>query len=807
MASILSNFEYDIFVSYRHNDNRSGWVTEFVNALQEELAATIKEPLTVYFDKNPHTGLLETHDVDDSLKEKLKCLIFIPIISQTYCDPKSFAWNNEFLVFLQLAGADSIGLKVKLRNGNTTSRVLPIRIHELDVHDKKIIEAELGPLRAIDFTYQSAGVNRPLRPKDDESSKGSQNVYRDQVNKTANAIKEIIAGIQGRQGVVASSENAEREPALASQFFESRKRKKLKLQLPGVRALLVLCLMLIVLLAIALAYTNSDSISNEEDFQIPTITSVNLPDSISLSFMAGPLRVGRRGLDISPDGKTIAFVSMDSTGTTTLYLRPIGEERIIQLPGTNGAFSPFFSPDSKWIAYFTNDKLIKISVDGSVKETLTLTPNPVDGIWDSDDRIVWTAHEGISFNSIGSNGQDFKTLKSTMRFWSRAVRFGVDLYITTNSYGEAYVVSFAGGVGKLILRNGSCQAICNDELFFIKDTNLLAIGFDAENQTTVGNPRIIEKGICVDSYRNGQISFSRNGTLIYATGTNTQVGQLVWYNSAGQFSNLPFKPELFGTFSLSPDGKNMAIIKRGEQTELWNYDLVDPTKNVQLSQQGVASSTVWSRYNNWVYYQSYQNGKVQIIRRDASGRSDPEFILTNDSLRFFIDLDKDGVLLCGTTEAGGLSDLNFYSHNKSEVRYSFVSRKGVNETLSKFIPNDWLAFTSDQTGRSEVFISDLLNPSVRIQVSFEGGEEPRYNTVNNTLYYRNGNKLMAALLVFDANRKATLGTSHVVFEDDNWVNVAGYSYEISTDGKKFLMVRAVGKRKTNEIKVMQNFIE
>jgi hypothetical protein len=84
MSSLLSDFEYNIFISYRHNDNRAGWVTEFVNALQEELASTIKEPLTIYFDQNPHDGLLETHDVDDSLNEKLKCLIFIPIVSQTY---------------------------------------------------------------------------------------------------------------------------------------------------------------------------------------------------------------------------------------------------------------------------------------------------------------------------------------------------------------------------------------------------------------------------------------------------------------------------------------------------------------------------------------------------------------------------------------------------------------------------------------------------------------------------------------------------------------------------------------------------
>jgi len=77
-----------------------------------------------YFDINPHDGLLETHDVDASLKDKLKCLVFIPIISRTYCDPKSFAWEHEFKVFVEQASKDQFGLKVKLPNGNVSSRVL-----------------------------------------------------------------------------------------------------------------------------------------------------------------------------------------------------------------------------------------------------------------------------------------------------------------------------------------------------------------------------------------------------------------------------------------------------------------------------------------------------------------------------------------------------------------------------------------------------------------------------------------------------------------------------------------------------------
>ena len=114
MPSIIPGFEYDIFISYRQKDNKyDGWVSEFVDNLSKEIDATFKEDISIYFDENPHDGLLETHVVDKSLESKLKCLIFIPIISKTYCDPKSFAWQNEFCAFNNLAKKDQIGRDIK----------------------------------------------------------------------------------------------------------------------------------------------------------------------------------------------------------------------------------------------------------------------------------------------------------------------------------------------------------------------------------------------------------------------------------------------------------------------------------------------------------------------------------------------------------------------------------------------------------------------------------------------------------------------------------------------------------------------
>jgi len=201
MASQIPGFEYDIFISYRQKDNKGErWVTEFVEALKTELDSTFKEEVSVYFDVNPHDGLLEIHDVDDSLKKKLKCIVFIPVISQTYCDTNSFAWEHEFKAFVEQSSSDKFGLKVSLPNGNVINRVLPVRIHELDFTDIKLCESVLGSvLRGIEFVYKAPGVNRPLRGSEEHPQDNiNKTYYRDQINKVANGLKEIISALKNQ---------------------------------------------------------------------------------------------------------------------------------------------------------------------------------------------------------------------------------------------------------------------------------------------------------------------------------------------------------------------------------------------------------------------------------------------------------------------------------------------------------------------------------------------------------------------------------------------------------------------------------
>jgi tetratricopeptide (TPR) repeat protein len=200
MPSIIEGYNYDIFISYRQKDNKGDkWVSKFVDALKTELEATFKEDISVYFDENPHDRLQETHNVDKSLEGKLKCLILIPILSQTYCDPNSYAWQYEFLAFDKLAREDHFGRDVRLKSGNVASRILPIRIHDLEQEDIKLFEKETGSvLRAIDFIFKTTtGVSRPLLSIEDHPNDNlNKTFYRDQINKVAHAIKEIVFGMK-----------------------------------------------------------------------------------------------------------------------------------------------------------------------------------------------------------------------------------------------------------------------------------------------------------------------------------------------------------------------------------------------------------------------------------------------------------------------------------------------------------------------------------------------------------------------------------------------------------------------------------
>ncbi|HIJ14769.1 MAG: hypothetical protein A2X03_11620 [Bacteroidetes bacterium GWA2_40_15] len=253
MSSNIENYSYDIFISYRQKDNKGDrWVSRFVEALKTELDATFKEDISIYFDENPHDRLQETHNVDKSLEGKLKCLIFIPILSQTYCDPNSYAWQYEFLAFLKMAETDRFGKDIKLRSGNVASRILPIRIHDLEQDDIKLFEKESGSvLRAMDFVFHTAsGVNRPLKVNEDHPQDNLNKIfYSDQINKVAHAIKEIILGMKTEPVQLVKEKTQEK-----AKFNEAvREEKEAELKKPLISAKRKLLSQIIILTILVVA--------------------------------------------------------------------------------------------------------------------------------------------------------------------------------------------------------------------------------------------------------------------------------------------------------------------------------------------------------------------------------------------------------------------------------------------------------------------------------------------------------------------------------------------------------------------------
>jgi TolB-like protein len=318
MASLIPGYEYDIFISYRQNDNKyDGWVTEFVDNLNKELEATIKDKISVYFDVNPVDGLLETHSVDRSLEDKLKCLIFLPIISSTYCDSKSFAWQHEFCAFYEQVKDDKFGRDIKLTSGNVASRILPIKIHDLDPEDKILLETKLGGvLRCIEFIYKSAGVNRPLRANEDHPQDNLNNTYyRDQINKVANAVKEIIIALK-KQSL---------HPEEISKHYAEAKSTPQKKMKTRIIAGSVIALVLIILACLIVAKLFNPS--KELEKSIAVLPFKLLSDEPDKQYLAdGIMDAITLHLSKIKDLRVMSRTSVEQYRGTTKTTRQIGKE-------------------------------------------------------------------------------------------------------------------------------------------------------------------------------------------------------------------------------------------------------------------------------------------------------------------------------------------------------------------------------------------------------------------------------------------------------------------------------------------------
>jgi tetratricopeptide (TPR) repeat protein len=393
MASIVQGYNYDIFISYRQKDNKhDGWVTEFVDNLKGELESTFKEEISVYFDINPHDGLLETYDVDESLKDKLKCVIFIPIISRTYCDPNSFAWEHEFKAFVEQASQDQFGLKVKLPNGNIAGRVLPVQIHDLDQEDILMFKTVTGSiLRGIEFFYKEPGVNRPLIPTDSEDKNLNRTNYRNQINKVANAIDEIISAIKMEPESLVKEKDQDKESV--KEVTDDDKAIDLKQAKEETKPKILIPVIVVLLLIIA------GIIAYPKIFRQDTIEKLRASgERISVAVMPFQNLTNDSTLNVWQDGIQINLITYISNNPSEIQVRQ--SESVANLLNSKGITS--YASLTPSVARKISQKLdAQIFVSGNINQsgsTLRLNAQIIDS--NSEDLIKSFQIDGKSDNIL-----------------------------------------------------------------------------------------------------------------------------------------------------------------------------------------------------------------------------------------------------------------------------------------------------------------------------------------------------------------------------------------------------------------------
>lgn len=872
MSSIVSGFEYDIFISYRQKDNRADqWVTNFVKSLREELDATFKEEVSIYFDENPHDGLLETHDVDGSLKEKVKCLVFIPIVSQTYCDPNSFAWQKEFLAFTDFAKSDEFGLDIKLTNGNVVKRILPIRIHELDNTDKELYEEVTGGvMRPVDFIYKAGGINRPLSAKDDAIIRNpGQAFYRDNINKVANAIKEIFSGIvhKGDSRVSEKQQKESRERGSYQQLKDELIRRNvirvgvvylivsvIMLQLVSILismfgvaenlftvAISILAILFPVSLVMAWFYERSPSgfvrygtlqadanpftpyqrkpltgdfsilvliiITFSLYFLIPKSKQSNASiESVTPLKLSLILEHEPNNVAISNDGLKIVY-TINGPGNP-MYLRNLNEEFSRPLASTEGGTSPFFSPDDKMVGYFNGESLFRTSIERS-NPVKILDSNFGNAYWANPDTIFLSTELGTKLAKVSvTDGKSVGVQIPGNNFFNPSPIPGTEYLLGQDENSNIIVLSHRNGNYKIILHNGGWQPKYLEPgyLLYARQGRLLAAPFDKFTLKVTGaSAPVISKVRTLGLSYNANYDVSKNGSMVYSSATPNDLVNLVWVNERGEvIDSLNLPTNYYGSFSLSPDGTKLAYGFNGPDSDIWIYDL-ESNRNQKLTDDGVNQTPIWSPDGLWVTYSSYLDGKWDIYRQNLNSTQQREKLTTTGILKRPGTWSPDSKLLTFYEVVEGKGDDIFLLSQDDKKITTPWQNTNFMDRQPRFSPDGkFVCYQSSQPGANFTYVEPFPATGERWQIS--SGVDAIWSPSGDKVFYRTlENSFHFVELSYEKGFSAS--PPKKMFSGP-YIDVLDKSFDVSKDGKKFLVMKAVNvNERTNHFEVILNFPE
>jgi len=531
---------------------------------------------------------------------------------------------------------------------------------------------------------------------------------------------------------------------------------------------------------------------------------------------------------VSPDGRTVAIAAVVN-GKRQLWQRPLDALQWQPMPTTDDARYPFWSPDSRNIAFFAEGKLRKIAASGGPSQSLCDASDGRGGSWNTDDVIVFSP-SGNPDNVIqrvpAAGGVPAAVTNTKSRYlYPTFLPDGRHfLYTTAGMSPEEngiFVASLDGKERQRILADPSGLTFARafqrgeGQLLFLRENNLMALPFDAASMKASGDVFPVAEGVYLANANNyAPVTVSDDGVLLYWTGgaggTGSGNSQIVWFDRTGKLLEAVGAPATVTMPAISPDEKTIAFSKvaTGAERDIWLRDLVRGNER-RLTTDGSANVTpFWSPKtgDRIVFRSSRGSHGGDLYLRASNGSGQDEVLLSTPNPKTVNQWSRDGRFIVYSENdlktRNDLWVLPMAEDGKPSGKPVPFLHSGFNEFQGQLSPdNHWMAYTSDVSGNREVYVQPFPSADNEIRISTAGGEQPRWRSDGKELFYqRPDQKIASVAITITAGPKPALkaGTPVTMFDAHSSLpNNFVFNYDVSADGKRFLVAAGGGVASSN----------
>jgi serine/threonine protein kinase/Tol biopolymer transport system component len=525
------------------------------------------------------------------------------------------------------------------------------------------------------------------------------------------------------------------------------------------------------------------------------------------------------GSAISPDDRSVAFVAL-AGGIPRLWIRTLDSLTARQLPDTDGARQPFWSPDSNSIGFFTSVDLRRADVSGAQVRTLARALDPRGGAWNADGTIVFANSLGPLYQVSASNGTPvpLTTLAGgeTNHRWPRFLPDGRTLvYYAQGTRPGVYLTTLDRPDTTQFLLNSPSDAAyipgqrnTPGHLLWVARDTVMAQRFDPQSAQLMGPVMAVPGTGGVASFlgpNRSSLSVSNDGTLLYSSGGVRS--QLRWISRDGKPSGTVGAVEQYIGLRLSPDGKEVLVTIRDAVAngDLWRIDLATGAHS-PITSEGGGWYAVWSPDSEHVAFTALTRRDVLRMVK-ARGGGEVQTLSTFDGLQLFpSDWSFDGKYLAYTANSPDTSNDVWLLPMIGDRKPEPLLRSPFTERHAQFSPDGrWLAFTSNERGRDDVYVQSFPDASIGRIVSDAGGEYPRWGPGGSELLYRAPDGHLMTRPVRLARSSVELGTPSVVARLVDPPGVHPYPYDVAADGRILALTPASGAVQDQTLTVLMNW--